>query len=163
MANMYNAIRSWTLDVRNGARRETGRERRFVSGLLWPHISPLQMNINKELLISAACTVCEYVCMQGRHGGAVWTSLPPLLASPPSPPLPQTRISITFCSSCLLLTLTLTSHEFFVFSRLLLFLSLSLAPPPHSLSLSVTVPYVSRRDADADPGTGLVINQSRVT
>lgn len=64
-------------------------ERRFVSGLLWPHISPLQMNINKELLISAACTVCEYVCMQGRHGGAVWTSRPPPLASPPSPPLPH--------------------------------------------------------------------------
>lgn len=38
-------------------------ERRFVSGLLWPHISPLQMNINKELLISAACTVCVNMCV----------------------------------------------------------------------------------------------------
>lgn len=42
-------------------------ERWLVFGLLWTHISPLQMNINKELLISAACTVREYVCMQGRE------------------------------------------------------------------------------------------------
>lgn len=44
-------------------------ERRFVFGLLWPHISPLQMNINKELLISAACAVRAYVCMRGRRRG----------------------------------------------------------------------------------------------
>lgn len=78
-------------------------ERRFVFGLLWPHISPLQMNINKELLISAACTVREYVCMQGRHRGAVWTSLPPPLcfssvSSSSTQPVSPALLSSSSCS-----------------------------------------------------------------
>lgn len=64
------------LDHRNKKKNKTRTmhgerqvERRFVFGLLWPHISPLQMNINKELLISAACAVRAYVCMRGRRRG----------------------------------------------------------------------------------------------
>lgn len=47
--------------------RQRQVERWVLFGLLWTQISPLQMNINKELLISAACTVREYVCRQGRE------------------------------------------------------------------------------------------------
>lgn len=143
----------------NEALWERQVERRFVSGLRWPHISPLQMNINKELLISAACTVCEYVCMQGRHGGAVWTSLPPPLASPPSSPLPQNLYLYHF----LLISPPPHAHffhKFFFFLIFFIFLSLSFASPPHSFFLSITAPYVSSRDADVDAGTGFVIHQN---
>lgn len=106
------------------AQRETGRE--TVSGLLWPHISSLQMNINKELLISAACAVCEYVCMQGRHGGAVWTSLPPPLCFSSFSSSSTQPASLFFSlSSFLLLTLALTFLFFITslrFSGLLLLL-----------------------------------------
>lgn len=47
--------------------RQRQVERWLGFGLHRTRISPLQMNINKELLISAACTVRGYVCMQGRE------------------------------------------------------------------------------------------------
>lgn len=126
-------------------RRERQVERRFLFGLLWPHISPLQMNINKELLISAACTVRVYVCMQGRHRGAVWTSLPPPLASPPSPPHPHDHMQLYHLHP------PPHAHlDYFLFSELLLLYSLilflqpSLASSPQYYILSITTPYVPR-------------------
>lgn len=93
--------------------RERQVERQFVTGLLWPHISPLQMNINKWLLISAACTVCVNMCVcevgteaQCEQAFLLLLLLLLLLL------FHTTCISITFCSSFLLLMLTLTSLFF---------------------------------------------------
>lgn len=131
--------------------RERQVERRFVFGLLWPRISPLQMNINKELLISAACTVREYVCMQGRHRGAVWTSRPPPLASPPSPPLPLNLYLYHFVPPPHTYSDYFLFPMFFAFFLIILFFYLSLASSPQSFFLSTT------KDANADAGTGFVI------
>lgn len=104
----------------------------MVFGLLWTHISPLQMNINKELLISAACTVREYVCMQGREQALLLCC-----SSSTQPGLPSHLSSSSF---------RLLSYSFFGFL------------PAHSFSLPflfVTNCYATRKDV-ANGGSRVV-------
>lgn len=95
-------------------------------GLLRTRISPLQMNINKELLISAACTVRGYVCMQGREQAFLLSC-----SSSTQPPLPSLLSSSSFW---------VLSYSFFGLSYRLFFLScLSRTVMPHGMLLVIIV------------------------
>lgn len=130
--------------------RERQVERRFVFGLLWPHISPLRMNINKVLLISAACAVraCVYARSAQRH--TVWTSLPPPPCASP-PPLPHNNLYLLHLLPPPFLLLLMWGGSIFV------------TPPSFfcSDSSSQCVPRLSPFPAiqrvDSDAGTGFIM------